>query len=311
MKKLTIAILAVLALPAMAMASNEDGLIDHNAVTLEQPGTVYSYGAEGDGTCDCIDLVLVVDDTGSMFGAISNVQTGLVSILNTAQSTCGDLQCGVITFADDVQVDQPLTAVTANCTAAVNALTAGGGAGLPEASDEGLREAFTATVCALTGNFDPAAWRDGCCKVAILVTDALPAGCDDTFTLGVDDANAHQRALDAAALGIQIGALFVPTGGDPSGEITPIMIDYAATTDGVFGQTNADGTGTANAIEQVILNCIGAGETELCCFPDGACTEVLVGQCEPGGGTLVATCDDCGPVPTLNTTWGKIKSQNR
>jgi uncharacterized protein YegL len=295
----------------VAQANNEDGVIDHGAVTVEQPGTVYSYGVGGDGTCDCIDLVLVVDDTGSMFGAIANVQTGLLDILNTAQSTCNDVQCGVITFADNVEVDQALTGVTADCTTAVNALVASGGTNLPEASDEGLREAFTATVCALTGDFDPADWRDGCCKVAILVTDAEPGGCDDTFTLGVDDANAHQRALDAAALGIQIGALFVPTGGDPSGTITPIMIDYAATTDGVFGQTNADGTGTSNAIEQIILNCIGAGETELCCFPDGSCTTVLVGQCEPGGGTLVATCDECSPVPTQETTWGRIKSSNR
>jgi uncharacterized protein YegL len=305
------AALVSIALPGMALATNLDGVVDWNANTLEDPGTVYSYGAGGDGTCDCIDLVLVVDDTGSMGGAISNIATGLIDVISTAETTCGDIQCGVITFADDVQVDQPLVAGTAGCSAAVAALFASGGAGLPEASDEALREAFTATVCALTGDFDPAAWRAGCCKVAILVTDAEPAGCDDTFSVGTDDVNAHARALEAAALGVQIGALFVPTGGDPSGTITPIMIDYAATTDGVFGQTNADGTGTSSAIEQVILNCIGAGDTELCCFPDGACTEVLVGQCEPGGGTLVADCAECGPVPTHQTTWGQIKSQSR
>jgi hypothetical protein len=275
--------------------------------TPEQNGTVYSYG-EDRGDCNCLDLALVIDDTGSMLGAINNVAAGIVDIVNLAVAECGDVRAGVITHKDDVQVDLPFTNNMASVIAAVNAIPAGtgGGAGEPEASDEALREAFTATICALSGNFTPD-WRDGCCKVAILVTDANPGGCDDLYQNGVDNVNAHQRALDALGLGIQIGALFVPTFGDPGGTITPVMIDYAATTGGVFGQSNPDGSGTADAIEQVILNCSTGGATEFCCLPDGTCVEVLEGQCAGIGGFVVDTCDDC-PTPTLQKSWGEIKS---
>jgi hypothetical protein len=301
-------ILGVAAAAFAVQAGQNQNDVDPNQPTPEQNGTVYSFGEDGLGGCDCIDLVLVIDDTGSMFGAINNVKAGIVDIINLAQSTCGNVQAALITHKDDVQVDQNLTFNVANVIAAVNALSASGGAGEPEASDEALREAFTATVCALTGDFDPSLYRAGCCKVAILVTDANPGGCDDFYQDGVDNVNAHARALEALGLGINIGALFVPTFGDPGGTITPIMIDYAATTGGVFGQTNPDGSGTAAAIQQVILNCTGTGATEFCCLPDGTCVEVLEGQCVGLGGFVVASCDECD-TPTIESSWGQIKSQ--
>lgn len=262
----------------------------------------------GDGECPCIDLVLVIDDTGSMGGAIDNVKAGIVDIINLAETTCGDVQAGLVTFKDDVEVDVAMTFTTADVITAVNALAATGGGGEPEASDEALREVVDATVCTLTGDFDPADFRDDCCKVAILVTDARPAGCDDTYTSGVDGVAAHDRALEAAALGVQIGALFVPTFGDP-GDIVSIMTDYAATTGGVYGETAADGSGTADAIEQAILNCIGEARTELCCLPSGDCLEVLEGQCAGLDGTVVEDCEACGSTPTETSTWGRIKNR--
>jgi uncharacterized protein YegL len=307
LKRIVCGILGVGAAAFAAQAGQNQQDVPREGTPLED-GTVQSYG-EDRGACDCLDLALVIDDTGSMFGAIANVSAGIVDIVNLALAECGDVRAGVITHKDDVQVDQPFTANMALVIAAVNAIPAGtgGGAGEPEASDEALREAFTATVCALTGDFIPD-WRSGCCKVAILVTDANPGGCDDLYQDGVDNVNAHQRALDALGLGINIGALFVPTFGDPGGTITPVMIDYAATTGGVFGQSNPDGSGTADAIEQVILNCSTGGATEFCCLPDGTCVEVLEGQCAGLGGFVVVDCVEC-PSPTIESSWGQIKAR--
>jgi hypothetical protein len=165
----------------------------------------------------------------------------------------------------------------ASVIAAVNAILAAPAVcGRAGSFGEALREALRVPGASPVTSHE---LRDGCCKVAILVTDANPGGCDDLYQTGVDDVAAHARALDALGLGVKIGALFVPTFGDGGGTITPVMIDYAATTGGVFGQSNADGTGTANAIEQVILNCTTGGATEFCCLPDGTCVEVLEGQC--------------------------------
>jgi hypothetical protein len=88
------------------------------------------------------------------------------------------------------------------------------------------------------------------------------------------------------------------------------MLNYATTTNGVYGEVPADGTGTADAIEQVILNCQDAStETELCCFSDGSCTTVLAGQCEPLGGQVVATCDDCESTATEQSNWSTVKAR--
>ncbi|MBM3317605.1 MAG: VWA domain-containing protein [Candidatus Eisenbacteria bacterium] len=306
-------VFVALALPE-AMADQNSGIGNPEAWAPYAPGTILAFGeprVASRDSCECLDLVLVIDDTGSMGGAISNVQAGLLDILDLATSTCGDVRAGLVTFKDDVEVDVPLTANLNLVINAVNALYADGGANEPEASDEALREVFTSTVCPLTGDFDPSAWRDGCCKVTILVTDANPGGCDDMFIQGIDDVNAHNRALDAAAMGIQIGAVFVPTWGDPYNTITPIMLDYAATTNGVFGQTAWDGSGTADAIEQVILNCIGASATELCCLPDGQCVRLLEGDCERLSGTVVDDCDECLATPADVETWGQIKARFR
>jgi Mg-chelatase subunit ChlD len=308
MKRFAVCCIAtLLAAPAMAerVSPNDIGATPNvgGTTTWSDFGTTLRDA----GDCDCIDLVFIVDDTGSMGGAIANVAAGIGDILTLAGSTCGSVQSGLVTFKDDVQVDVPLTADLGLVSVGIAALAASGGAGEPEASDEALREVVDATACALTGDFDPGAFRDGCCRVAILVTDARPAGCDDTYTPGVDDVAAHARALEAAALGIQIGALFVPTFGDP-GDIVSIMTDYAATTGGVYGETDPSGAGTADAIEQVILSCVGAGATELCCIEDTDCVEVLEGQCADLGGVIVPTCVGCGATPVVESTWSSIKS---
>ena len=265
----------------------------------------------GAAPCTCMDVVFIIDDTGSMGGAINNVKLGLVDILNTANAaSCGDLRVGLITFKDDVTVQSPLTNNVALVAGQINALVASAGTNLPEASDEALREAVEAagTVCTRNGRFSVGDWRSNCCKVIILVTDALPGGCDDAFTGGFDDVNAHLRAVSANALGVHIGALLVGA----AGGVAPIMQDYALTTSGLFASVPPDGSGTSAAMQSVITNCL---ETpvgfEHCCVSGGlgGCFTVPVGTCRnTPGGVVVPSCAalDC-PTSTLRSTWGHVK----
>ena len=299
--------------PALALGPNQLGTIHAGGVTGHSNWTMPVLPDQG---CDCIDLVLVIDVTGSMGGAIANVAAGIDNIVDLAVAQCGNpadpengqVQVGLVTFHDDVIVNHPLTTNISAVKASILGLSAGGGDNEPEASDESLREVITATTCPLTGDFDPNAFRTSCCKVTVLVTDARPGGCDDFYDAGVDKPNAHLRALDFAAAGVKIGALFVPTFGDP-GDIVNIMTDYAATTGGVYGETLSDGSGTADAIQQVILGCTGAAETEFCCLQDGTCLEVLQGQCRGLGGEVVPNCDACNPTATESMSWGRVKTR--
>jgi hypothetical protein len=213
--------------------------------------------AEAQYYCGCMDVVLVIDDTGSMFGAIENVKAGLGDIVAAADTASGgDLQMGLVSFKDDVEADWPLTFTITDVENAINALSAGGGANLPEASDEALNYVVNGgTACTL---FEPegplGAFRGDCVKIAVLVTDALPGGCDDAYTPGVDDVNANAVADDAAAAGILISAVYVPTSSTPA-DLEGIMMYYADTTGGVYTEVASNGDGTGAAIEEIIEAC--------------------------------------------------------
>jgi hypothetical protein len=131
-KSLTLFLLAMLAVAAPALAQMElqpetpsGSVTDYHFQPLIHPSVSVD--------CTCIDLTFIIDDTGSMGGAINNVKLGLVDIINTANVvSCGDLRVGLITFKDDVTVHSPLTNNVGAVVAQTNALVASGGAGGPE-----------------------------------------------------------------------------------------------------------------------------------------------------------------------------------
>src|SRR5262249_55949932 len=176
----------------------------------------------------------------------------------------GDYQLSLVTFKDFITVNDDLA--PGNGTQIVNDLlaqSANGGDGEPEASDGALNTVINRLAQAdrepgqQFGDFN-GVWRDGATKIVFLITDAHPGGFDDTFTPGVDDVNAHLRALEAQSKGIMIGSIFVPTFGDPQGTIIPIMKDYAITSHGLYLKTNSDGSNTAAAIEKILAKICGA-----------------------------------------------------
>ena len=199
-----------------------------------------------------LDVVLMIDTTSSMSGAIDNIQLGIGSIVgDVVTASHNDYQFGVITFKDTVFVEVDLAPLNRiQVEAAISRLTAEGGAGGAEASDEAINLAVNNSSGALGGT-----WRDDAVKILILVTDAPPGGLDDEAGAG-DFANARARAEDAARLDIRIAAVFVPTeeGALVSTEVIRLMQDYAGLTDGSFVVTQADGGDTANVIESILAD---------------------------------------------------------
>lgn len=211
------------------------------------------------GACGCMDIVLVVDTTGSMGPAIGNVIAGLNNIVTTAQTASGaDLYMALVTFQDTINVDLPLTDSGTDASAittAIGLMSIGGGGNFPESSDEALNYVATgSSACIVTGALGNL--RPGCVRIAVLVTDALPAGCDDTYTVTVDDVNAQNVANAAASAGLLISAVQVLDGFDGGDATeTPIMNAYASTTGGSYVAVPADGSGTADAIVGIIADC--------------------------------------------------------
>jgi hypothetical protein len=169
-----------------------------------------------------------------------------------------------VTFKDYVVVNDDLAA--GNLGAVYHdilGLSASGGDGEPEASDEALNTVINGLDEAdrdpgqQFGDFD-GRFRSDALKVAFIITDAHPGGFDDVYTPGVDDVHAHLMALEAQAAGIKIGSIFVPTNGDADGSITAIMKDYAITTGGLYQKTRSDGSNTASAIENILAKLCGA-----------------------------------------------------
>ena len=221
--------------------------------------------ARAASTCGCMDVALVIDNTGSMLGAINNVKAELPNIVAAAQAASGgDLRMGLVTFPEDnIIVNQPLTNDITAIQNAIQNILQGGGAGAPESSDEALQYVITGAADASCTVSNPpfGAFRTGCVKLAVLVTDALPGECSDAFTLGVSDVHARAVAVDAARAGVLVASIYVPTGGVDT-QVRNIMLDYADFSGGVFAQTEADGTGTGQGIADIVAECGMAGSQE-------------------------------------------------
>jgi hypothetical protein len=215
--------------------------------------------------CGPMDVVFVVDDTGSMDGAISNVKLGISSIADdVVAASGGDYQMAVVSFSDAVETDEDLAPGNEVAVKlAINALFASGGLGAPEASDAALDTVVNGTSAGSDAGpcnqpFNSAGFRPGAVKIAVMLTDNLPGGCNDAFTV-VDDVNAARVANDAAAAGILISAIYNED--SPSATTVGIMTNYAATTGGVFVNTPSNGDGTAAAIEEIIAACGSSANT--------------------------------------------------
>lgn len=216
------------------------------------------------GQCGATDLVLVIDDTGSMGGAIESVKSGLRAIVDTALTASGnDLRLGLVTFKDDVTVLHAMTDDLDAVMVSIDALTATGGEGDPEASDEakntvvnnlpaGERLDSNGAPGMQHGDFSTP-YRPSARKIVILVTDAEPGGFDDWEHPADRDAM-HVHALSAKEKGIQVSDVFVPSFGDYADQAR-LLEDDALTSGGFFVTTDEDGSGVGAAVYGIVAKC--------------------------------------------------------
>ena len=244
------------------------------------------------GQCGSMDMVFIVDTTGSMTGELTNIKAGLPGLITQAQlaSQGNTLRVGVISFdgfvvnryagglinQDFVDVKLPLTTNQADWTAAINSLTLGAGGGFPEASDQAKATAIFNRVGSAAGvayndaNGNPGLviadpikaptgfsvpWA-GQTNIAVLITDATSGGYDDVYS-GGDSALVQSLGTSAGTHVPPIKMSDVFSGTDPSA-ITDLMRD-ASNSGGVFIQIPSDGSGLSAAIMQIIDTCGGEG----------------------------------------------------
>lgn len=224
-------------------------------------------------TCGPMDVVFVVDNTGSMGDVIAQVQDEVNSIADTVTRSSGDdYQFGlVIAPGNDVVVLLDMAPQNRGAlTDAVAQMTTIGSCGEPAEWDEALNtvlnnrqegRAIASGAGAQVGNFN-GAFRANSTKLIIVITDARPGG-----TLGCDyqaggNAIAVAMANNAASRGILISTVFVPTASAEAfgftSTVRSVLQETAGITESIFFETSADASNLANVIREVIVTC-GSG----------------------------------------------------
>jgi uncharacterized protein YegL len=208
-------------------------------------------------TCGPMDVVFIIDDTGSMGGAINNVRKELLNIFQEIENVSdNNYRISIVTFKDDVTVVVPFGDLLNKdqVTAAVNVMRASGGGDWPEASDEALNTVVNELAERTNQNGDFTPFRDDVIKIIILVTDAPSGGFP-----GANDnaARLHliEVAEDAAVRDMLISGVYVPTGSQ--GDAAADLKEIADITNGAYVMTAPDGSGTGKALKDIIAKCGG------------------------------------------------------
>lgn len=173
--------------------------------------------------CAPLDIVFLLDTTGSMAPAIRNVQREIVQVLSEIDSVSGgDYRVGVVDFSDDgITVDASFGVRNADeTTKAVTSLSvpSEGGKTSPEMWDEALATIVdTRTSAELdaqngsgqqAGDFD-VDWRPDAEKIVVLVADSSPGGFDQEYQRKDMD-HAYEVAVRAKTRGIRVATIMVP-----------------------------------------------------------------------------------------------------
>lgn len=167
-----------------------------------------------------LDVLFLVDTTGSMGDELERIKTSLLAVSSKVQGRREDLSVrwAAVAYKDTndeyVTMAHPFTADVAAFDAALKALTAGGGGDLPESLNQGLARAV-----------DGMQWRPEAAKVVFLVADAAPQMRLKGDTLYGDS------AVKAVGLGIRLHAV-AASGLDPLG--TLVLRQLAQLTRGKF-----------------------------------------------------------------------------
>jgi hypothetical protein len=270
--------------------------------------------------CGPMDVVFVIDNSGSMDPVIEQVKTEVGKIADAVEKASGgDYQFGLVTMpSNDVNIALDMSAKNrAALDTAVQAMATSSSTGLGIAYDEALDAVLnhlgprTGTFGSQTGTF-AAAFRGNATKIIFVITDTGPQGFEDS--LGVHGVHAIAMASQAAAADIRIAGIFVPDGGgtDPATD-EPILQQVAGTTGGAFEETAPDASNLANVIVDIVNNCGAAGAlivspTDVA-LSNGESVDVTVTNFRPGDlKTLVYNANGLPSDSTL--TFGNVANPN-
>lgn len=154
----------------------------------------YSPAGGGVQTSNDVDIVFVVDTTGSMGSIIGSVRNNLTAIVDNLAASTRSFRVGVVSYRDfqertgsaidyPARVDTPLTSDRAAISAAISSLTASGGGDFPESVLSGMNAGLDLS------------WRAGVTKVMVVIGDAPPLGPPEPIT-GLTADDIVRRALE-------------------------------------------------------------------------------------------------------------------
>jgi lysophospholipase L1-like esterase len=176
------------------------------ANALSSMGT---FGAESGsiGTAADIDVVFVVDTTGSMGGIIAQVRADLTSLVSQLAATTDSYRVALVSYRDlpertgwsgdyPSRVDQTFTNDPALIQAAINSLIAEGGGDWQETVFSGIQTAIDLP------------WRPGVTKVLMVIGDAPALSPEPGTNLTAAQIVANSIAVDPVqAIGVDVGYL--------------------------------------------------------------------------------------------------------
>lgn len=208
-----------------------------------------SFAVEPSACRAPLDLAFVLDITGSMGTTLTNLKASISAIAaDAATKSNNNYRLALITV--DENGSGPLNIIRqvfsqnnlVSFQAAINAVSLGGGAGIPEPTDLGIESVL---------NGELGAFRSGAIKMIVMITDALPSGGNDQYTVGVDDVKVQTLANIAASQGVRIYPIATGAGfSNPT--ILGLHNTYATISGGV---SNVSSTGiVSNIIGDEILN---------------------------------------------------------
>lgn len=191
-------------------------------------------------TLDCsvgIDMVFVLDITGSMSSTLSNLKTSISSYTDkVVEKSNNNYRFALVTVDENSGgpiISKPVSFSTNNeaeLLTGLNAVVLGTGGGAPEPTDVAI-----GYVLENSDNY-VGLFRTGVVKIIVLMTDQLPGGTNDSYDDVVDRNRVIQLSNLAQDTGVRIFA--IRTGSDvTTPPVSEIMQIYTNTSLGIYSES--------------------------------------------------------------------------
>ena len=140
-------------------------------------------------TASKIDMVFIMDNTGSMSSRIKSVKDSISAFATSLEAAGADVKFGVVSFGDNLTEQSTLDCTTAaNVSTWLNALSGVGGGDIPENALDSIMYAY-----------DNFTWRSGAQKVFVTIIDTCTHQTGDGTTYTARTLASVEAALSGNA----------------------------------------------------------------------------------------------------------------